>query len=107
MSVKGFHKRVFWIFMIMGIFSFLVNIQISEAYRRRLNLHDALEDSMITHREVEINGKIFDLFVDQAKKSITVRGKVETWEEQDKVQEHFRLRSPSDYGINYKIDMLF
>ena len=56
MSIQGLLKRVFWILMIMGILCFLMNIHMSEAYRRKLNLHDALEDSMITHRKVEING---------------------------------------------------
>ena len=62
---------------------------------------------MISKREVEVNGRIFDVFIDQERKTITVQGDVNDWEEKKKVEEYFRLRSPSDYQVNYDFHFLF
>jgi hypothetical protein len=65
-----------------------------------------MEKSFIRNRTVEINGRIFDVLINQAEKFITVRGIVEDWEEKDWVEQYFRLRAPSDYHLNYEITLI-
>jgi hypothetical protein len=100
-------SRIFLTLIIVVIFLLIVSIHIAEASRRTLNLNSVLEKSLVTHRTVELNGKIFDLYINQDNRSIIVKGEVADWDEKDKVEEHFKLRSPSNYQINYEIEMIF
>ena len=62
-----------------------------------------MEESFTRRWTVEINGRIFDVLINQTDKSIIVRGSVQDREEQDQVEQYFRLRAPSDYRIDYDI----
>jgi hypothetical protein len=103
---KNILGRAIIIVGIIVVVIFLVNIGTTEASRRHLNLDKTMERSMITYRTVEIAGKIFRLYINQDQKSILVKGKVEGWEEKDKVEEHFRMRSPSNFQITYEVDFI-
>lgn len=100
-------SRIFLAFMIAITFFFLLGIDWAMASGRSLNFRQFMERSMISRREVEVNGRIFDVFIDQESKTITVQGNVNDWEEKKKVEEYFRLRSPSDYQVNYEFYFLF
>ena len=81
--------------------SFFPDSGIVEATQRSSSLNELMKRSLIMERNVEINGKVFGVFVNHNEKSVTVRGEVEGWEERDRVEQYFRLRTPSDYHVNY------
>lgn len=81
--------------------SFFPNSRIVEATQRSSNLNDLMKRSLTIARRVEIDGKVFGVFINHAEKSVTVRGAVEGCEEKDRVEQYFRLRTPTDYHVNY------
>ena len=93
----------FTIFTILFIFI----IGITEASRRTLNLNHTMQSSMMTHRTVQIAGRIFDLFINHDARMIIVKGEVETWEEKDRIEEHFKMRAPSNYLVKYEINIVY
>jgi hypothetical protein len=86
---------------------FLLGSETVKAYQRSSNFHESMKNSLVDSRKVEIDGKIFDVYINREEKSITVQGDVEDWEEKDKVEKHFRLRSPSDYQLNFNIAIIY
>jgi hypothetical protein len=102
-------KRKTFIGVMIGVFIlfFLLKIGISEATRRSMSLNELMEKSFVRTRKVAINGKLFDIFINNAEESITVRGEVEDWEEKDRVEQYFRLRAPSGYHVNYDIKIVY
>ena len=88
------------------LISFL-NCGDAQASRRSFNLNDYMEESFTRRWTVEINGRIFDVLINQTDKSIKVRGIVQDREEKERVEQYFRLRAPSDYSINYDIKLVY
>ncbi|MGA1796155.1 MAG: hypothetical protein ACMUIL_09870 [bacterium] len=82
---------------------FFPNSRIVEATQRSSNLNELMKGSLTIARRVEIDGKVFGVFINHAEKTVTVRGAVEGWEEKDRVEQYFRLRTPSDYHVNYDL----
>ena len=93
--------------MIAATCFFLLSLDSAVASRKSSNLDQFMEKSMKSRREVEIDGNVFDVFIDLAEKIITIQGNVGDWEEKEKVERYFRLRSPSDYQLNYDIFIVF
>lgn len=77
-----------------------------DAIRRSLNLNEVLKPNEVLSWRVEINEKHFDVLIDRAYKTVTVKGYVDDFYEMYLVKRHFDLRSPSNYKIIYKIDIV-
>ena len=97
-SKKGL-KKVVCIAVIAVATMSVFGVGYAEASRRTIDLDNAMETRMLTSRKVEISGKLFDVFINQAERTITVKGLVEGWDELDRVEDYFRNRGPSDYQL--------
>lgn len=106
MIKKRWKRKIFFAVMIAVVSFFILNLEGAIASQRFQNFQELMEKSLIRTRKVEINGKIFDVFIDQSEKSIIIRGIVEDFEEKDTVEKYFRLRNPADYQLYYDIAMV-
>lgn len=97
---------IFLIFLMAVLLFFLSSFSTIEASLRPVNLNELIEKSLLRFRKVDVNGIVFDVFINQKEKSITVQGKVEGWEEMDMAKEYFRLRAPSDFQLSYDITII-
>ena len=102
-SKKGLKKVVCFAVIAVATLS-IFGTGYAEATRRAIDLDDSMETRMVTSRKVEISGKLFDVCINQAEKTITVRGLVEDWDELDRVEDYFKHRGPSDYQVTCDLD---
>ena len=99
-------KKIF--ICIITIMTILTAFKIIEcnAIRRSLNLNEVMKPNEVLSWRIEINEKYFNVLVDRADKTVTVKGYVDDFYEMYLVKRHFDLRSPSNYKIIYKIDIV-
>ena len=95
------------VILIFVILFFLLSFVTTEASLRSSNLNEVMEKSLLRFRKIEVNGNIFNVYINQSEKSITVRGEVKDWEEKDRVEKYFKLRAPSDFHVNYDIYIVY
>ena len=55
--------------------------------------------------KIEVGNKIFQIFVNRADETITIRGEADDWEEKDKVEHVIKLRAPTNFQIINEIDI--
>ena len=103
MLTQGTKKNVCRVLIVVALLSVLGNIGTAEGARRIVTMREM----MVRQRKVEINGRLFDVEIDQASKKITVRGYVEDWDEMDRVEKYFELRSPSNYQVTCQLDFAY
>jgi len=96
-------KMLLSVIVIIFIVSFFLNLRVAEANQSSSSLNDLMKKSLTIARKVEIDGKVFGVSINHVERSITVRGAVEGWKEKEQVEQYFRLRTPSDYHVNYDI----
>ena len=89
---------IIMVFFVLGI------IGTAEASRRTSNLNQVIGGAMVTQRNVEINGRVYNVLTDQANKTITIKGYIRDWDEEDQVKRYFELRGPSNYKVSYQLD---
>jgi len=102
-SKKGLKKVVCFVVIAVAALS-VFGAGYAEASRRMIDLDNAMETRMLSSRKVEISGKLFDVCINQAERTITVKGLVEDWDELDSVEDYFRNRGPSDYQLTCDLD---
>ena len=102
-SKKGLKKVVCFAVIAVAIMS-VFGTGHAEASRRMIDLDETMEMRMLTSRKVEVNGKLFDVFINQAEKTISVKGFVEDWNELDRIEDYFKHRGPSDYQVTCDLD---
>ena len=74
----------------------LGNVNTAYAIRRaRVNSRD----EQVTQRRAEFNGKVFNIYVNQTEKFISVHGKANDYKELRKIENHFKLMAPAGYDI--------
>lgn len=104
----GSRKNYLSVITLIAVILFLLSSFVTtEASLRPLNLNELMEKSLLRFRKVEVNGIVFDVYINQNEKSITVRGEVESWDEKEMAEKYFRLRTPSDFCLNYEISVLY
>ena len=108
MLAQGLQKNSYWIVYILtlslvALATIIFLFGTAEASRRVVTM----KEMMVRQRKVEINGKLFDIEVNHTRKSITVRGYVEDWDEMDRVEKYFELKSPSDYRVTCELDFAY
>ena len=102
-SMKGLKKVV--CFAVVAVISMgILGVSNAEATRRARDLDHVVETKILSSRKVEVGGKLFDVCINQAEKTITVKGYVNDWEEMDKVEGYFKHRAPSDYQVICQLD---
>jgi len=106
MLSKGLEKILAPVFLPTFIFSILV-FGMAEASRRVIDLDNSLKNNILTTRQAEISGKLFDICINHAEKSITVKGFVEDWDEYDKIKDHFKYRGPADYQVTCDLYFMY
>lgn len=102
-SKKGLKRVVCFVVIAVATMS-VFKAGYAEASRRMIDLDNAMETRMLSSRKVEISGKLFDVCINQAERTITVRGLVEDWDELDRVEDYFKNRGPSDYQVTCNLD---
>ena len=106
MLTQGLKRNVCWVVIVAMALIVLGNIGTCEAAGRALNINESIKRAVSADkRTVEIEDNILDVYVNRNEKVITVIGTVKDWEEMDKVERHFELRSPADYQVTYKVDI--
>lgn len=100
---KGLKRGACFVVIVVVIMN-VVAITNAEDSRRSLDMNQAMETGMISNREVEIGGKFFDICVNQARKTITIKGYVDDWDEMDQVENYFRNRGPANYQVISQLD---
>ncbi|MGA1864850.1 MAG: hypothetical protein ACMUHX_07275 [bacterium] len=104
----GSRKNYISVIILIAVMLFLFSSYVTtEASLRPLNLNELMEKSLLSFRKVDVNGIVFDVYINQKEKSITVRGEVESWKEKEMAEKYFRLRAPSDFYLNYEISVLY
>jgi amino acid permease len=96
-------KMLLSVIVIIFIVSFFLNLRVANANQRSSSLNDLMKESLSIARKVEIDSKAFGVIINNAERSITVQGSVEGWKEMERVEQYFRLRTPSDYHVTYDI----
>ncbi|MGA1825161.1 MAG: hypothetical protein ACMUIP_10920 [bacterium] len=61
----------------------------------------------ISHRRVEFNNNIYDVYINYKEKFISVHGKADSWGEIRKVEKHFEVTAPAEYEIAYDISLAY
>jgi hypothetical protein len=87
------------------IFIFITNITCLEASRRIIDIDKHFEKSNIMHWTTIIKDKMYDVYVDRDAETIIISGNVETLYEKEKVEEFFKLKSPSNYKVICKLNI--
>jgi len=101
---NGSRKKIFLTVIVMVfIVAVFPNIRVAEANQSSSSLNELMKKSLAIARMVEIDGKVFGVIINHDERSITVRGAVEGWNEKELVEQYFRLRTPSDYHVDYDI----
>ena len=100
MLTQGLKRNVCWVVIVAMALIVLGNIGTCEAARRTLDL----QQKMIRQRQVEINGKLYNVIVNHTDSTMTIRGYVDDWDEMDKVEKYFRLRVPNNYQVISELD---
>jgi hypothetical protein len=100
-------KKVSLAMIIFATILFLLNFECLEASRKFTSLDKLMEESLIRTQKVRVNGKIFDVFINQSEKSITIQGDVENPEEKNQIEQYFKQQSPGDYEVNYDIAVVY
>ena len=103
MLSKGFKKGACFLIILCAI-STLLGITNAEATRRVVNMNRIMENEIMRNRKVEVGGKLFDVCINQAEKTITIKGYVDDWDEMDQVEDYFEHRGPSDYQVRCELD---
>lgn len=96
-------KRNMVVVIVIALFVLGI-IRAAEASRRTLNLNQVIGEAMVTQRNVEINGRVYNVLTDKANKTITIKGYISDWDEEDQVKRYFDLRGPSNYKVSYQLD---
>lgn len=106
MLSKGLKRILGPVFLLTFTFSILGPGPV-EASRRVIDLDNSLHTKIMTTRQVEIGGKLFDICINHSEKTIRVKGLVEDWDEYDRVEDHFKYRGPSDYQVTCDLDFMY
>jgi hypothetical protein len=64
---------------------------------RRIRANSRVE--RVTQRRAEYNGQIFNIYVNQTEKFISVHGKAYNHRDLRKIEKHFKLMAPAGYDI--------
>ena len=72
---------------------------------RRVRAHSRVEQ--ITQGRAEFNGKVFNIYVNQTEKFISVHGKANDYRELRKIENHFKLMAPAGYDIVCDIQLSY
>jgi hypothetical protein len=100
-------KKDFYLFIILIIILTVFGMRKAEGSRKYIDLNKLMEKDMIRHWKVEISGKLFNICVNRSKKTITIKGKVDDWDEMDKVENYFKHRGPSNYQVICQLDFAY
>ena len=103
MFSKGSKKGACFLILLVAILT-LFGITNAEATRRVVNMNRIMENEIMRNRKVEVGGKLFDVCINQAEKTITIKGYVDDWDEMDQVEDYFEHRGPSDYQVQCELD---
>ena len=101
---KGLLKK-FILLQVAVIFLFITHITCIEASRRIIDIDKHFEKSNIMHWTFIINDKRYNVYIDRDAETIIIYGDVETLNEKEKVEEYFKLKSPSNYKVICKLDI--
>ena len=59
----------------------------------------------VVHRQAMFHDKLFDIYVNEDQKFISVHGRVENWKELDEVEVHFNAVTPPEYRVYCDVDI--
>ena len=104
MLSKGFKNGLGYVMLLIVLFNLLA-VANAEATRRAVNMNRVMESEMTKTRKVEVRGKLFDVCINQAEKTITIKGYVDDFDEMDEVEDYFKHRGPSDYQVRCELDL--
>ena len=96
---KNIFFRLAFLVLLIVVFLTLKNVIQTEASRRDLNLHSTMQSSHIMQWPLELNQKVFQIYVNRDDQTIIVSGEVDNVEEKMKVEEYMEMKSPSTYQI--------
>jgi len=84
--------------MIIIFTAMIILGNINAAYAiRRVRANSRVE--CVTQRRAEYNGQIFNIYVNQTEKFISVHGKANDYRELRRIENHFKLMAPAGYDI--------
>ena len=80
--------------------------------RRVLENQDAMEETVIKHKKINLNGNLFDVYINQDTETITVCGRIEVynrvdWNEVQEIKRHFQTEDPGNYEFVYKFKFTY
>ena len=55
--------------------------------------------------DIEVDNKVFKVYVNTYEEKIIIRGQVEDWKQKEKVEKFVNLRAPTNYQIIYEISI--
>jgi murein L,D-transpeptidase YafK len=80
-------------------------IQIIDQGRYAINNNRRRHNSNLLDWDVEIKNKIYHIYVNRSKKTVTIGGEAEDWKEKEKVEHIIELRAPDNFEIINKIEI--
>ena len=84
----------------------------AEAGRRVIESQNAMEEMVIEHKKIDLNGNLFDVYINQDTETITVRGRIEVydrvdWNEVQEIKRHFKTEDPGNYEFVYEFKFTY
>ena len=113
MLFKKKKKYYCYFVFLIGIFLLVATIFIknSHAFTKSENLDYIIDEIYITDemnvRKIEVFGYLFNVYTNQEKEFILIRGIVNEWQEIEKVEQYFISRAPSSYKLIYDINSMY
>lgn len=98
--------------LIISLVMFSVFGKAEASSRRVLEDQDVMEKMIINYREIDLNGNLFTVYINQKTKTITVRGEIEVydkvdWNEVEKVKRFFKMENPGKYEFVYEFKFVY
>lgn len=98
--------------LIMGMILFFVFEKTEASSRRLLVNQDRMEEMIANHKKIDLNGNLFDLYINTETKTVTVRGEIVVydkvdWNEVDKVKKFFTMENHRNYEFVYEFKFIY
>ena len=110
MMCKRVKQVLYCIGMVLVMFFFSANIEASS--RRSLTNQELTEGIVIQHRQKDLYGNFFDIYINNDTEVITIQGEIEVydkvdWDKIEKIKQYFNTRNPGDYEFVYKFKFVY
>ncbi|MGA1867338.1 MAG: hypothetical protein ACMUJM_02210 [bacterium] len=117
MFIRKDKEIMYWLMVIIIVFAVFMNVSIKNTYASGENrtvyyMPDEMSAKVVETmegfdmREVKIYGHILEVYTNQDKEIILVKGNVTDWYESKRIEEYFMLRAPSTYQLIFSINYM-